>query len=354
MRVVRILGAGPSGLAAALTLAAAGRRVTVYERRHDCGTRFDGDLQGLENFSDAEDVLDELRRLGIAPDFHRAPFSRGVQTNGLREDEFAFRRPVFYLVRRGGTHDAIDQSLKRQALAAGVRFRFGVTLPPAQADVVATGPRGRRPFAVCGGIVFRTDAPDMAAVLLDDRAGLKGYSYLLVSEGHGCLCTSLWGDFARLGSCLAVARRTLLGRWPMTVTDERRVGGLVHFSGRPRWRDGRALLVGEAAGLQDFLWAFGLRTAIRSGVLAARALLDGTDYARDADAAFASRLRGSVVNRFVWEMGRFARYAIPRAAFRWRGADRMMRDAHRESVAQRLLYPMARTYARTVHPHLTF
>jgi len=40
MPPIRILGAGPSGLAAAITLAAAGRDVEVYERRGDCGTRF--------------------------------------------------------------------------------------------------------------------------------------------------------------------------------------------------------------------------------------------------------------------------------------------------------------------------
>ncbi len=353
MPATRILGAGPAGLAAALTLARAGHYVEVHERRADCGARFGGDLQGLESFSGGGDVLDELRAAHIEPTFFHKPFTHGYQSNGRRTDRHEFGAPAFYLVRRGTAPDAIDQSLKRQAVAAGVQLRFRSSLPRDAVDIVATGPRGQRPYAVCKGFVFTTDAPDLAVALLDDRAGFKGYSYLLVSDGEGCLCTSLWADFPRVDACLAEARRVLLGRWPMPVHDERTVGGLVHFRGRPQWRDGRALVVGEAAGLQDFLWAFGLRAALRSGVLAAQALLEGADYAARAEARFRPLVRGGVVNRFLWELGRFGRYAAPMAALRWRGAGRLMRECYGYTRVQRLLYPLARGYVRAAHPHLT-
>ncbi len=123
----RIVGAGPSGLAAALTLRRAGAEVEVYEPRRDCGMRFGGDLQGLENWSDDLDVCDELREYGIDVDFHCAPVTRGVQTNGRREDVLSFQRPALYLLKRGTAPDALDQSLKRQALAAGVRLHFEQT-----------------------------------------------------------------------------------------------------------------------------------------------------------------------------------------------------------------------------------
>ena len=347
-----IQGAGPSGLAAAVTLARAGATVEVHERQQDCGARFGGDLQGLESFSGPQDVLEELRSAGLETGFWHKPFSRGFQYNGVRADAHDFGGPAFYLVRRGTMPDAIDQALKAQALALGVRLHFGSSLPDGAADIVATGPQGRRPYAVCKGFVFRTDAPDVAAVLLNDAAGFKGYSYLLVSDGEGCLCTSLWAEFGRAAACLAEARRVLLARWPMRVEDERPVGGLVHFSGRPRWREGRSLVVGEAAGLQDFLWAFGLRAALRSGVLAAEALLEGTDYAQAADRQFRSFVRGGIVNRFLWEVARAGRYAAPMAALRWRGAGRLMRECYNYSRVQRLLYPLARGYVRSAHPHV--
>jgi flavin-dependent dehydrogenase len=349
----RILGAGPAGLAAAITLARGGRAVEVIERREDCGARFGGDLQGLESFSDGPDVLEELHAAGIETDFLHRPFRSGFQFNGTRLDRHDFDAPVFYLVRRGTVPDAIDQSLKRQALNAGVRIRFGETADPAAVDLVATGPQGRTAYAVCRGFVFSTDAPDVAVALLNDAAGFKGYSYLLVTEGEGCLCTSLWGDFRRVHECLAEARRLLLERFPMRVVDERPVGGRVHFSARPRWREGSALVAGEAAGLQDFLWAFGLRAALRSGILAGTAVLGGEDYPELADRRFRPLVRGGVVNRFLWELGRFGSYAGPMAALRWRGAGRLMHEAYTYRAPARWIFPLARSYVRAVHPHVS-
>lgn len=46
---INIVGAGPAGLAAAITLARAGRAVIVHEAQAEVGYRFQRDLQGLEN-----------------------------------------------------------------------------------------------------------------------------------------------------------------------------------------------------------------------------------------------------------------------------------------------------------------
>ncbi|MBI2959234.1 MAG: NAD(P)-binding protein, partial [Betaproteobacteria bacterium] len=60
-QVLQVVGAGPAGLAAAITLARAGCRVIVHEAQREVGYRFGGDLQGLENWSTKGDVLDALR-----------------------------------------------------------------------------------------------------------------------------------------------------------------------------------------------------------------------------------------------------------------------------------------------------
>lgn len=355
---VRILGAGLSGLAAAITLARAGRAVEVFEKRSDCGMRFGGDLQGIENWSRDQDALQELRALGLPEDFHCAPFTEGTQTNGRQSDHFTFSRPAFYLVKRGRAPDAIDQAFKRAALGAGVAIRFGETRSPGSVDIDASGPLGHRPFAIDTGIVFETDAPDQAIALLDDAAGYKGYGYLLVTEGYGCCCVMSFDDFPGIHRGFDHAKRLLIDANGITVRNPRKVGGLGHFSTETSWRHGSTLRVGEAAGLQDFLWGFGMRMAIRSGVLAARSILEGTDYARTAEADFAALRRAGIVNRLLWETGRFGGYAPVMAALRWKGPERALRWMHRPSRVQSLLWPLARrwadrTYGRSIEARTT-
>jgi flavin-dependent dehydrogenase len=338
---VRIAGAGPAGLVAAITLARAGRAVELFERRSKCGARFGGDLQGLENWSSGTDVLDEFRAAGIAIDFHAAPFAGGIQSDGVRDDRFAFSRPAFYLVKRGDVPGSLDRALARQAEAAGVRIRYGTACPPASADIDASGPRGRAPFAIDAGIVFETDAPDQAIALLNGRAAPRGYAYLLVTQGYGCCCTMLYEDFPSIHGRLAHAHALLLARRGITVRDPRPVGGLGHVRARGAWMAGDARCIGEAAGLQDFLWGFGIRLAVQSGVLAARAILEGRDYAAAAEARFAPALRRGVVNRWLWELGRGADFAAVRGVLRTVGPERVLRALHRDTWWSEALAPLA-------------
>jgi flavin-dependent dehydrogenase len=348
----RILGAGPSGLAAAITLANAGHGVDVFERRADCGARFGGDLQGLENWSDATDVVDELRSAGLPTDFFCAPLAGAIQTNGRRESALTFPRTGLYLVKRGCARDTLDQSLKRAAIAAGVRLHFRETIDPATADILATGPRGRAAFAVDRGIVFDKDAADCAVVLMDDAAAPRGYAYLLVSGGYGCLCTMLFEDFPSVHARLSYARELLETRYGVTVRNPRSVGGVGHFTPKASYTVAGVAQVGEAAGLQDFLWGFGIRSALRSGVHGAECLMHGRDWTAEAARRFTPALHASVVNRFLFEMLRFGRYSSLMTIFRLGGPLPLLRTISRLSFAHRLLLPAARAYTRRRYPQL--
>src|SRR5436305_12994412 len=73
MEVIRIAGAGPSGLAAAIVLARAGRKVEVHEAKRDVGVRFIGDLQVIEGTSERETVPHFLDRIGVERNFYFRP-----------------------------------------------------------------------------------------------------------------------------------------------------------------------------------------------------------------------------------------------------------------------------------------
>lgn len=302
---LRVLGAGVSGLVAAIVLARAGRRVQVFERRGDSGTRFAGDFQGIESWSTPGDVLDEIAGWGIDPATFRATPFRSVSLATSRGGRTTIEGPRsgFWLVRRGVGAGTLDQGLKAQALREGVELRYGETLPEADCHVVATGPR--RASGLVRGELFRLDGgEDRVWIRFSRELAPGGYTYLIVSEGVGLVATVLMRREERSERFLDETLRWYVGQLPELAGRRplHRFGGIGYCALPRRVEVGGRLYVGEAAGFQDALWGFGIRYAMTSGHLAARALVEGGSYAR----AVRRRLRPlqvkSVLNRLVFDL----------------------------------------------------
>ena len=75
-----IMGAGLSGLAASIILARGGRKVIIHDIRENSGARFDGDFQGLENWTTGTDFFDELREWGIDPEAFKSIVKKAQAT----------------------------------------------------------------------------------------------------------------------------------------------------------------------------------------------------------------------------------------------------------------------------------
>jgi flavin-dependent dehydrogenase len=342
---VRILGAGPAGLSAAITLAGAGYDVDVFEGRGDVGTRFHGDLQGLENWSNEKDILEDFRAMGVRTDFEYAPYRDLSVSNGREMLNFSCGRPAFYLVRRGALAGSLDTALKDQALDAGAEIHFSTRRAEEDADIVATGPVKDGLLALAKGFTFTTSMENTAVGIIDLTASRKGYAYLLAMNGRGCIATVLMDDFQDAGACLDRARALFSGMMDLDIRDPAPYGGVGSFRTTTRYRDGGRLYVGEAAGLQDPMWGFGMRFAVRSGHLAARSIIEGTDYERAATEAFGDLIRAGTVNRYLWD-----RYAVKDYSFlfeRLKGVKDPLKHLgsfHSFNVYQKLLYPRARRY----------
>ena len=300
---LEILGAGPAGLSAALTAARAGRSVTLYERQPEVGRRFHGDLQGLENWTTPGDVLEELAAIGIHPSFDFAPIREGVffDSDG-RERQFRSQRPAFYLVRRGTDAGTLDQSLKQQAIAAGVTIRLGEA-PSDLPEVSIRTPGPGRCDALDVGYVFETDMPDGVFAVLSEKIAPKGYAYLLVCRGWGTVASCLFEDYANAREYRERTREFFEARVGLRMTRAKAFGGTGNVMATPVIRCGKTLYAGEAAGLQDALWGFGMRYALLSGNLAARALVADrpAEYERSFRKRFSGFLQTSVVNRYFYE-----------------------------------------------------
>lgn len=338
MEKVTISGAGPAGLSAAINLAKAGYDVDVYERNKDVGLRFSGDLQGLENWSRKEDILEELRRMNIDINFDCDSFSKITATNSIKINEINIpERSLYYIVKRGNYPGCLDSSLKEQALHFGVNFHFKETIP--NADIVATGPISENVVGIVKGIRFKTDLEDTSTVLFNDEAAFKGYSYLLVTKGYGCMSTVLLDKLDRVNPCFETTKEIFTNLYEFNIENPKRCGGVGCFTLNKRLNDGKSLFIGEAAGLQDLFLGFGMRYAIISGFFAAKSIIDGEDYETMAKSYFENKLKAGVVNRYLWEKVSRNDYSMAVNNFGW--IIKNFRWISNFNIFQRILYPFA-------------
>ena len=349
-QAIHIVGAGPAGLTAALTAARLGRRAIVHEQRADVGGRFHGDLQGIENWTTASDVLAELEELGVRLDGDARPCREGIfyDPDG-REYIYRSPEPLFYLVRRGAEIGTLDRRLKTEALAAGVeiRFRDPVSHLP-QGGIVAGGPRG--PDAIAVGYVFETDRSDGVYGALSERLAPHGYAYLLVSGGRGTVAACLFDDFHRERLYLERTVEFFRRRAGLRMRNAVRFGGAGNVLLPPTACHGNLLFVGEAAGFQDALWGFGMRLAMLSGSLAARAFLSGDPSAYDGmwRRRLGSLLKVSIVNRYAFaRMGDRGYVRLMRSIAAANDARCWLRRHYAPSAGKRMLFPFARRRTRS-------
>lgn len=340
-RPVTIVGAGPAGLACAIVLARAGRTVIVREWHETVGSRFHGDFQGLENWSDERDTLDELQAAGIDATFdcHPVPestvFDAWGKAYGVRGE-----RALYYLIRRGSQGGTLELSLLKQAIAAGADVRFGDRATETRGlTVLGIGPR--HADAIAAGYVFETDGPDGSWAAFDNALAPLGYAYLLTQSGRGTLASCMFTGFNEQAEYVARTVRFFKEKTGLEMRNPRPFGGYANFRLPRTAKQGDHLVIGEQAGFQDALAGFGMRYALRSGILAARSLLEGIDYTQLWRQELLPLLRTGVSNRFIFNN-------VGERSRRWalRGLSRTdttakLRRLYRPSALTRLVYPLA-------------
>ncbi|HXG59124.1 MAG TPA: squalene/phytoene synthase family protein [Thermoanaerobaculia bacterium] len=300
---IRIAGAGPSGLAAAIALARAGRSVEVHEAKSGVGMRFIGDLQIIEGSSEREPVPDFLDRIGIERNFYFRPatwatfYDRGRVAHRIRSAE-----PYGYFIRRGPEAGTLDHGLLEQARALGVNVIFNSRLSPEAADIVATGPAA--PDGLAREMTWQTGEPERIDVFFDHRLSPGGYSYLFILDGLATFGCAIVADFRRIDDYFEHALAAAQTTHPFSIPSATRTGySYMNFHLKRAATSGGARWVGEAAGFQDYLFGLGIRYALTSGHLAAESILRGVDYDALWQKELGAKQETSLVNRFLYEAG---------------------------------------------------
>lgn len=345
---VSVVGAGPSGLAAAIELARRGVAVTVYEQHREVGARFHGDFQGLENWTTERDVLSWLADLGIVLECPLRPVEElTLVAPGLVPARVRADRPLLYLVQRGREPGSLDRALRAQAEDAGARLRFGERVDPGKLEgpvIVASGPRGTQ--AVVAGIIAETSHRDQVVAIASEALAPKCYAYCVIWNGRATVATALAANMEAAWRCFGRTREAFARLGLSDFRRERRFGGRANvFLGKPLEVDGR-LYVGEAAGLQDYFLGFGLRYAILSGHLAARAILEGESYPALVRQHLSEGFRAGFVNRLLYNHAGDRGY---RWFVRWLGRTQDVRARARRIYSftplHRVLWPVAAVLA---------
>ncbi len=300
MQRVRIAGGGIAGLTCAINLATRGIDVEVHEAKRYCG-RAIRDIEYLENWALPEDALDTVRRCGLRPTFdHRPIYSFKVYGPSLRSAMVTASTRLMYRVWRGPVPGSIDEALERQAKDAGVTIYYASRLPEAEATVIAWGPR--KPNLMTTAIGFDSRSQDAIEVLADDTCAPQFYAYRIVEGERGVIVTGYPADRRDSRRLLerTVEKFQRIRPNPMEAIRRFGFGGALQAP-TTAVRDGR-LYIGEAAGFQDCLFAFGMRYAMLSGHLAARALVEKTDYDRLWREAFGRQLEMGAANRRLYSL----------------------------------------------------
>lgn len=342
---IRIAGAGPAGLAAAIILAKAGYKVRVSEQQAGVGRRFNDDYQGLENWSREEDVFEEVRGMGIEPTWWSRPFHRALVYNpALKPVNVQSQRPLFYMLRRGHSHpESLDVSLLNQAINAGVEFEWNRRLDAEGADIVACGPQGT-PVAIARGMTFRIEMEDVACVILNQEMAPAGYVYFLVSDHQATLATVLFQNFKEAHTCMDLALETVKRLFGISLfKDAKHWGGYGLFSIPRSCERNGSLWIGEAAGFQDLLFGFGIRSALVSARLAAQSIISNSSYDDLWRARLLPHLKATLVSRAVYGgLGDVAKRGFWYLVGNNPHPDRFLRWLYSFSGVHKAIYPFVR------------
>lgn len=302
---IKILGAGISGLTAAINLALRGFQVEVYEKRGKVGLQSKGDFQGLENWTSPKDAISFLREINIAPDFEYEPFKECYYyDHNLQKYTIKSSNVGFYVIRRGPMQGTLDNYMESLAKQAGVIIHYNSRIEDiSDMDVIATG--YKKAFLVGRGINFETDIDKLALAIFDDQIAPYGYAYFFSLRGHGTIAVVSKVGTKELSKYLERAINCFGKILNFQINNSVTFAGCgTRFtklgSGTP--------MVGEAGGFQDAMWGFGLRMAFHTGYIAARAISEKLDYWALVRKEVVPLCKSSTVNRLLYDLLKMKRY----------------------------------------------
>jgi len=351
-KTIKIAGAGISGMTAAIVLAKAGRNVEIYEKADMSGKRFQGDFQGIENWTRKEDVLDFMRKIGLEINFNYKAVDNFILMGPENtRATINSKKPILYLVKRGAEEGSLDRGIELQIKNHhNIKIFYNSPITDLQSvDIVATGPvfNSLDIDAFAAGYTFNTEAADQAVLILNDELAKDGYSYFVVFNGSGVIISCFFYSRKNMNRLADYKEKTLKfcqENFSFSMQNVKNFSGTgnVFLS---KNKSNRKIYIGEAGGYQDFLFGFGMRTAMITGFLAAKSILEKEDFYKLVAKEINPYLKASISSRFLYSMLGNTSYKILIKRF-INKADpaETLAVFYGPSLLKKVIYPFARLY----------
>jgi flavin-dependent dehydrogenase len=281
----KILGGGPSGLSTAVKLLLAGYDVEVTEQTATVGGFLGTDIQAIRNYGEDSSTLERLKKEGLEIKKYNEIFKIVKYSPTHRKDViYSKKEPIFYTILRGVKKDSIENQLANQIYDLGGEIKLGKKGKVINSHIVAFGSKFDPVGMIYGGVFENSDFDKKTIFqFLGNKYTEGGYAYVAPYNKKlvTVAITSFFkSNFNTLGKRFDefVEKDKVVSKLLENASLVHRYGGYGHFNIPSSAMHKHKYFVGGAAGFVDPARGFGLKYAMLSGVLAAKAITESKDY----------------------------------------------------------------------------
>ena len=296
---VKIAGGGIAGLAAAMYLRKKNFKVVVYEKESKIGNSRHGDFEGIENWIFSNSIQNLFNVIGFSQNqISLTPVKKFlVHSANDKPLKIKSESPFFNLVSRGSKSNDLDSQLYEQCLSAGVQFQFGKKAP-SDSSIIATGTR--KASAYIYGMNFKTKSDNQIHLFLGRRFAPKGYAYLIIQDGKGTIATAFKKNHESnqdlINNCMYELRKLNID-----IYESKAFGSRGSFILPLGLKCKPPFLIGEAGGFQDYLFGFGMKISMISGLAAGMYLAGKKSHSKGLFLDLNKKRKISFINRILYE-----------------------------------------------------
>ncbi len=301
--VVNIVGAGISGLSAAVVLSRAGKKVNVVERANCIGGSKGQDFQVIRNYGTDLGFLDSLSEFGIDIKY-KHPVNKIIKfsPSGRAMEVNSDNGPLFYVVKRGKANISLDSQIYHSIDKNFASFEFNRNASVMSGDIISTGPIIRN--IVGFGYTFEGIDIDSDKIyfFMNNKYAPKGYIYVSpFDDGTASVAAVSYDLNCNLKILLDrfLEENKLMQRALSGVTSSETFNGFAYCNYPESAQINNKLFVGAAAGFVEAARGFGVKYSILSGILAAKSIIENKDYDVLWKDCFGNELKESLKRNFL-------------------------------------------------------